>query len=242
MSQKVSLPAARVLIVDDDIAVAGVHQGFVLAHGALEVAGLAHTGQDALQAIERLSPDLVLLDIYLPDMSGLEVLRTLRSRGSPVDVLAITAAREVETVREAVASGVWNYLVKPFTVAALHERLDNYLARRTRASALMRSGALEQSEIDKILGSRATRELLPAALPKGLALATLDSVRAALSPGRDASASEVAQIVGIARVSARRYLEHLVSIGEAQVRPRYGGSGRPENRYLRIGFGTSSSK
>ena len=109
----------RVLIVDDDVAVAGVHQGFVLVHPGFDVVGMAHDGASALAAVRRIEPDLVLLDIGLPDVSGLEVARTLRTEGHRVDILAITAARELETVREAMSIGVWHYLVKPFTQSGL---------------------------------------------------------------------------------------------------------------------------
>ena len=82
-----------VLIVDDDFMVAKVHAGFVSALEGFEVVGTASSGAEALAEIARLQPDLVLLDVYLPDMTGLEVLRRLRAGGSPVEVIVISAAR-----------------------------------------------------------------------------------------------------------------------------------------------------
>ena len=223
----------RVLVVDDDFAVAGLHTGFLQADGRLEVVGSAHTGAEALRLVEEQHPDLVLLDIYLPDMTGVEVLRRLRTRegAAPVDVIAITAARELETVRAAMAGGVLHYLVKPFTAQVLRERIDDYLVRW---EALRRSDGgevLDQEDVDRLLSvPRAPRRHVP--LPKGLSSRTLDLVVEALrSAGGDASAQEIGDVVGVSRVSARRYLEHLAGAGKAEVTPRYGAAGRPENRY-----------
>lgn len=220
----------RVLVVEDEVAVAGVHQGFLVAHGGFEVVGLAHTGEDAVRDVERLDPDLVLLDIHLPDMSGVEVLRRLRQRpGKPVDVIAVTAAQEAETVRAAMAGGVASYLVKPFTMAALHERLDGYLRQRTVGADDER---LDQRQIDRLMRAPGARPELR--LPKGLAPETLDQVEAELDRVGSASAVEVGDAIGLSRVSVRRYLEYLVDVGRAVRRPRYGTAGRPEIEYRMV--------
>lgn len=222
----------RVLVVDDDFAVAALHRGFLEADGRMDVVGTAHTGAEVLRLVDELKPDLLLLDIYLPDMTGIEVLRQLRAgRGEPVDVIAITAARELETVRAAMAGGVLHYLAKPFPARVLRERLDDYLVHW---EALRRSGdtdVLDQDEVDLLLSApRSARARRP--LPKGLSQRTLDLVAKALrDTASDASAHEVGEAVGISRVSARRYLEQLVASGKAEVTPRYGAAGRPENRY-----------
>lgn len=224
---------ARVLVVDDDFAVAVLHRGFVEAHGRFDVVGVAHTGGDALQMVDEHAPDLVLLDIYLPDMNGVEVLTELRRRpGQPVDVIAITAARELETVRAAMAGGVLHYLVKPFTARVLHERLDDYLQHRDEISRTEQSSSdLDQQQVDRLLAApRATRSAT--SLPKGLSPRTMELVARALAGQTGSvSAQEVGSAVGLSRVSARRYLEHLVSVDKARVEPRYGVAGRPENRY-----------
>lgn len=231
----------RVLVVDDDFAVASVHRGYVEALPGFEVVGEVHRGDRAVEAVRALQPDLLLLDVYLPDISGLEVLRRIRSTPGPQpDVLAITAAREVETVRQAMAGGVVDYLVKPFSLATFRERLEVYRAHRTE---LLRrsedtSTSLEQRDVDRMLHSR--RAGSPGAvadLPKGLSHRTLESVARALrtASAQDLSAGEVAERCGLARVSARRYLEHLERTGRAAVFPRYGGTGRPENGYRWVG-------
>ncbi|TKV28732.1 response regulator [Arthrobacter sp. NamB2] len=234
------------LVVDDDHQVAGIHTGFLLAHGAFDVVGAAHTGARALELVDELHPRLVLLDIHLPDMTGIEVLRALRNRpGEPLDVIAITAARELDTVRAAVAGGVLHYLVKPFNAAVLNQRLDHYVAYRRDVDTHAADGAasLDQGRIDQLLRTTAGTDSgstpsgsLPAptvATPKGLSAPTLDAVMLDLrSHGRGTSASDVADRLGMARVSARRYLEFLVSRGQARIVPQYGSAGRPEKFYV----------
>ncbi|WP_160666817.1 response regulator [Pseudarthrobacter sp. ATCC 49987] len=237
------MSSIRTLIIDDDVAVAGIHHGFLLARGGFDVVSLAHTGQQGLDLAAELRPELVLLDIHLPDMSGLDVLRQLRGRQQALDVLVITASRELETVRGAMAGGVLHYLVKPFTSQALNERLDEYLLLRRELAAGGASGPLDQDSIDRLVApSRraivADSGTAPAPgsvtrLPKGLSRPTLDAVIEALkSTSDDVSAAGMALQLGLSRVSARRYLEYLVIHGFARLTPRYGAAGRPENRYL----------
>ncbi|WP_309111053.1 response regulator [Saccharothrix sp.] len=216
----------RTLVVDDDFAVAAVHRAFLEALPEFTVVGEAHGGGEALRAVESLRPDLVLLDIHLPDISGLEVLARLRARsGPPVDVIAVTAARELETVRQAMSRGVDHYLVKPFTRAAFLDRMREYLARRLEVQRL--GQWLDQDEVDQLLQHRPR-----AGLPKGLSAVTLRLVTEALRDSEaDLSAQEVGERAGLSRVSARRYLEHLVAVGKAEVQPRYGMANRPAHGY-----------
>jgi response regulator of citrate/malate metabolism len=239
----------RVLVVDDDFMVARVNQGMVDRLPGFTVVGQAHTGADALAAVHGLEPDLVLLDVYLPDMSGLEVLRRLREGSYPVDVLAVTAAQDVETIRTAMRGGVVHYLIKPFTFDALRDRLERYAHAHRRLSA-QATAEVGQSDVDRVFGTVRSDPPAPPAetsgpsrsgLPKGLAAETARLVEGALRQAEgDLSAAECATLTGLARVSARRYLEHFVSTGRARVRLRYGGSGRPERRYRWAGLRESA--
>jgi response regulator of citrate/malate metabolism len=206
----------RTLIVDDDFRVAELHRAYVERVPGFSVVGLTGTGSEALRLIQQLQPDLVLLDIYLPDISGLEVLRTLRdSGGAKVDVIAITAARDVDTLRSAMHGGVAQYLIKPFRSSALEEKLQSY--------ALMRSRLLQLSEADQDAVDRLYGTLWPGHAerpPKGLA-----------RPTSGLTAAEVAERASLSRVTARRYLDHLCRVGLAKVAMRYGAPGRPEHRY-----------
>jgi response regulator of citrate/malate metabolism len=220
----------RVVVVDDDFMVARVHSRFVERTPGFTVVGVAHTGTEALAQVERLRPDLMLLDIYLPDLSGLAVLQRLRESGPPeVDVLVVSAARDVESIKQALRGGVAHYLVKPFDQAALAERLERYAEQRRRLSALTEA---RQEDVDRVFGSPGLTTGRTT-MPKGLTAETAQLVREALTTaGPDGlSASECASRTGLSRVSARRYLEHLAALGHAEVRSRYGASGRPERRF-----------
>jgi len=227
-----------VLVVDDDPAVASLHQAYVGTLAGFTCVGVVHRGVDALRAVEALRPDLVLLDVHLPDVPGTEVLRVLRASGSDVDVVVVTAARELDVVRASMSGGVVDFLVKPFSLALFTDRLQAYAAHRRQLARTGSGGAagLEQDDVDRLLHPVARAAAGPAAperLPKGLSHRSLELVVQVLrsAPEPDLSAGEVAARCGMARVSARRYLEHLEQTGRAAVRPRYGVAGRPENGY-----------
>lgn len=224
----------EVLVVDDDFMVARIHRGYVERLPGFRVVGEAHTGAAALDAVTSLRPDLVLLDIHLPDVSGLQVLRALRADPDcQSDVLAITAARDVETVRAALHGGVVGYLVKPFSLAALSERLRRYAEQRREVAGV---AEMDQADVDRLFAASSSG---PVPLPKGLSVTTCGLVVESLrTAGGDLSAAQMADRVGISRVSARRYLEHLQAAGQATLRLRYGTSGRPEHRYSWAGSAT----
>ena len=141
----------RVLVVDDDFMVAKVHSGYVARTPGFEVVGVAHTGADAVRLVRELRPDLVLLDVYLPDVDGLAVLRELRGVADDVDVIVITAATDVETVRSALRGGVLHYLIKPFEYAALRDQLAHFAALDRRLDQLASAG---QADVDQVFGAR----------------------------------------------------------------------------------------
>ncbi len=227
------------LVVDDDFRVAQLHGDYVGQVDGFQLAGIAHSGAEALALVDRLRPDLVLLDFYLPDIPGLEVIRRLREENHPkVDVIAITAARDVDSLREAMRGGVVHYLIKPFRLSAFEEKLSSYASARAR---LARMGQAEQADVDRVFG--VLRSGGGAPLPKRLSDATLELVEATL--GRAASglsATEVADAAGLSRVTARRYLEHLCRIGRAELTMRYGGPGRPQHRYRIVGPDTGARR
>lgn len=223
-------PPLRVLVVDDDFLVAKVHTGFVEQVEGFEVVGSARDGAEALRLAEANHPDVVLLDVHLPDLSGLEVLRRMRAAGVTSEVLMVTAERDLDAVQQARAAGAVGYLVKPFTRDDLQARLADVRRARTHLTALASATEQvpEQADIDQVFGVRAEPDTAP--LPKGLNRQTGDLVLAALAAG-ELSASECAEKLGLSRVTARRYLEHFVETGAATARQQYGRVGRPERRY-----------
>lgn len=218
------------LIVEDDALVAEVHASYVERVPGFEVVGVAHRATEALELLTSRPVDLVLLDFHLPDAQGLELLRMLRARTArPIDVIAVTAARDQESIRRAIAQGVVQYLVKPFAFATFADKLERYAAYRDQAD---RSPQAEQADIDALFGTL-RGSVSQRSLPKGLNATTLEHVRNVLSDaaGEALTASEVAGRCGLSRVTARRYLEHLAIDGTAQLSMRYGGTGRPEHLY-----------
>jgi response regulator of citrate/malate metabolism len=221
----------RVLVVEDDPVAADAHRAYVERVAGFTVAGVVHSGNDAIRFCSRNPVDLVLLDFYLPDTHGLAVCAALRAASAPVDVIAVTSARDLSIVRAAVSSGVMQYLLKPFTFATLRGKLETYAAWREQVVQPGEVGG--QNDVDRMLSELRTPGQGP--LPKGLSASTLESINAALADAAEGlSAAAIATAVGIARVTARRYLEYLADNGIAQRRPHYGSVGRPEVWYVLV--------
>ena len=218
----------RALVVEDDPMTASIHRSYVERVPGFEVVGEAHTGKSALELTRSLRPDLLLLDIYLPDMSGLDVLRALRDPREPhVDVVVVTAAKDVGTLRTAIHGGVIHYLVKPFFFDTLRERLEGYAALHGRLQRLREPDQYDIDNVFALLRSRGRH-----ALPKGISAPTLELVVAALRRADgEVTAVDVSRQAGISRGTARRYLEYLALSGAIELSLRYGTTGRPEHLY-----------
>jgi len=223
----------RVLVVEDEELSAQAHADYVRRTAGFELAGVARSSVEALRVLRAHSArdravDLVLLDMQLPDGHGLGLLRAMRTEGHLCDVIAVTAARDVEVVKRAVAQGVVLYLLKPFTYAGFRGKLEQYADYRARLGA--GGDTLGQDEVDRVLGVLRTAPR-HSAIPKGMSVDTLREVTLALRDGAGRSASELAGDIGASRVTARRYLEYLADEQVVERSVRYGGSGRPEVEY-----------
>jgi len=223
----------RVLVVEDEPVAAEAHAEYVRRVPGFDLASVAHTGQEALRALSRQQVDLVLLDMNLPDLHGLDIVRAMRSAGHTTDVIAVTSARDLQVVRQSVSLGIVQYLLKPFLFSALRERLESYA--RYRAEIAADEVVTSQQAVDRLL-THTRAAGAGSALPKGLSEESLEAVTRLLrEDDRPLSAAEVADRTSASRVTARRYLEYLCSIGLATRQPRYSAAGRPVVEYVWTG-------
>ncbi|GHE91636.1 response regulator [Streptomyces spiralis] len=222
-----------VLVVDDDFRVAEINAKYVGKVPGFRVTARAHSAAQALTCVQRGGIDLVLLDHYLPDRTGLELVHRMREQGLGTDVIMITAAGDVATVQQAMRLGALHYLVKPFTFAALRTRLESYAALRRTVDRVGGRGVAGQEQVDRIFGAlRTTPAPSSPGLPSGHSEPTTDLICGVLHGADEPlSAHEVAARTGLSRSTAQRYLRHLEQAGRLRLSLRYGDTGRPEHRY-----------
>ncbi|HET7399681.1 MAG TPA: response regulator [Intrasporangium sp.] len=224
--------ALRVLVVEDEPIAAEAHTAYVSRVEGFEVVATVGTTREALRALQDKQIDVVLLDMNLPDRHGLDVVRAMRAGGHQADVIAVTSARDVDVVRAAVSLGIVQYVLKPFVFATLRDRLLAYRSYRDQLAAGSEVGT--QAEVDEVIaGARASGDTR---LPKGMGEELLARVSRELrGSGSGRSASEIGEALGVSRVTARRYAEHLCDARLAARRSRYAGAGRPEVEYVWVG-------
>ncbi len=222
----------RVLIVEDDHRIADLHRRFTEKVAGFEVVGIASDYSDAAEQAHILKPDLVLLDLYLPEGNGLDLLLELRGQNLVVDVILITAAREAETLQRALRGGVFDYIIKPVVFNRFEESLNKFALTRQR---LAKAKDVDQAEVDRLMHGSVENPSSPSDTPKGIDPLTLEKVQALFPKGSDGglSADALGKAIGASRSTARRYLEYLVSAGFLEADVNYGTVGRPERFYRR---------
>ena len=206
-----------------------VNKQFVQRVADFQVIGEASTGLEGLTLVRTLRPKLVLLDIFLPDMDGLQVLKQIRQLELPTDVVMLTAARDAGRIQGGFRYGVVDYLIKPFRFERFQEALEKVKLQQPRMAG---AALLNQEDLDRLRAGTGGPAEPEVTLPKGLNEMTLAQIAAYLKQRTQAeSAEEVAEGTGLARVTVRRYLEYLVRCGEVELQVQYGSVGRPVNRY-----------
>ncbi|MGK5546481.1 response regulator [Streptomyces sp. URMC 127] len=221
-----------VLVVDDDFRVAEINAAYVARVPGFRVAAKAHNAAQAMAVLEKGGIDLVLLDHFLPDETGLWLVRRLRQRGDLTDVIMVTASRDVATVQAAMRYGALQYLVKPFAFPGLRVKLEAYAQLRRTLDDAKEAG---QDQVDRIFGTLRTAAT-STPLPKGHSAPTAELIRQVLSDAASPlSAHEVAARSGLSRSTAQRYLKRLEESGRLSLTLKYGETGRPEHRYAWTG-------
>lgn len=221
----------RVMVVEDDFMVADINRQVTEQVEGFMVVKTALNGSAALQYLAQEKIDLVVLDVYLPDLNGLEVLKEARKREFPVDFILITAAHDTHTVEQAMRYGIVDYLIKPFDFARYKAALSDY---RKKRFSLKSAGIMNQGVLDNLLVRTSAFQEEPA-LPKGISQLTLQKIIDCVKESnREALASEVADKVSISRITARRYLEYMTASGMLRKEIRYQRIGRPLIYYVKI--------
>jgi response regulator of citrate/malate metabolism len=225
-----SRPPIRTLVVDDDFRVARIHATSIDRIDGFYCVGQAHTAAQARELIAQQQPDLLVLDIYLPDEDGLSLLRSLTGAGSAPDCIFITAARDLESVRAAMGLGAMYYLVKPFGFGQLKDKLEAYRRWRAEVANASAGSEADQATVDALydmLRGPGTAAAKPRLLPPTMAK-ILQAVRESDVP---VSASSIATQLGVSRPTAQRYLSELHRRGVVELELEYGSAGRPNNLY-----------
>ncbi|ANS87254.1 Transcriptional regulatory protein CitB [Vibrio scophthalmi] len=222
----------RTLIIEDDEAIAQLHYQYLQANPSLDIQGIALNKQQAEMQLEILDPDLLILDVYLPDGTGLDIIQALRQQGKQTDIILITAAREAETLQQAMRLGVVEYLLKPVLLPRLDAAIAHYLKTRNKIES---TEHFDQSFVDSVFNGdqvNAPSNHEYNRLPKGIDAVTLDKIRALFKQQHAWKAEEAGAKIGASRSTARRYLEFLVSTTEVKTDVVYGTVGRPERSYV----------
>jgi len=231
MGNAVSTETLRVMIVEDETKIAEINRRFVERVEGFQVVGIATDTAQALDMLDLLDIDLVLLDIYFPGASGLELLKTIQKEYPNADVIMISAAKEIDAVRESVKGGAFDYILKPLIFERLQETLKKFRLFRSRLAKLQKERRqLSQDEIDQLIKGDEKRE--SAYLPSGIDKLTLEKIDHVIKEVKDGlTAEHVSKAIGASRSTARRYLEYLVSEGRLKADLYYGAVGRPERIY-----------
>lgn len=228
----------NVLLIEDDPMVREVNRQFIEQIKGFSLIGYASNGIEGIQKIRQLTPELVFMDIFMPEQDGIITLGKIREEHLPVDVIAVTAANDMPTVQRILHLGVYDYIMKPFTFERIEQTLKNYQNYRKKISDMQ---DLTQHDVDHLRQQRLPEQvtvstgkdaILIEELPKGFNRATLDKVLAYIQEsGGAVSAEEVSTYIGTARVTARRYLDFLEKQKLLKVDIQYGSVGRPIHRY-----------
>lgn len=220
----------RVIIVEDDPMVAQLNAQYLSQFPQLKVEGVFSNGRDALAFLKKNSIELAIVDMYMPMLNGLELLRNLRGNGIQTAVIMITAATEMNVVEETLLLGIEDYIIKPFAFQRLQEAVQRYLSK---VSLVKSSTKADQTVVDQLLSNDPSVETVVRDLRKGLNAKTLQSIENHLrSDLRGAHTCEsISSASGLSKVTVRNYLNYLIEIGQLDSSIDYETGGRPRILY-----------
>ncbi|MFL6557663.1 MAG: response regulator [Bacillus sp. (in: firmicutes)] len=220
----------KVAIAEDDFRIADIHEKFLKKYKEIDVVGKSLNGEQTLQILTEKTPDLLILDVYMPDMLGSDLLPIIRERFPKVSIIMITAATDKAFVEKALGYGVENYLIKPVNREKFDEVILEYIKKH---SLLTSRQEVNQNYVDLLFGNKIIEK--GTGLPKGIDEITLGKVKHVLQlKNQGLSAEDVGKEIGASRITARRYLEYLSSTKEAKAEVVYGIVGRPERKYYPV--------
>lgn len=221
----------EILIIEDDKRISDIHRRFIEKLEGFKVIGSAYTGEEATDWIISYKPDLVLLDVYLPDTLGTELLAVIQEYSPDTDIIFITAAAEANIVKKAFRSGVADYILKPLTFEKFKESLLSY---KTKRDILTGNGEVQENLIDSLWNKSAVHTSnLGDHPPKGIDPITKEKIVNYIKKINGGITAEALGLeVGVSRSTARRYLEYLASEKLVFAELIYGTVGRPERRYF----------
>lgn len=216
-----------VLIVEDDPMVAELNRRYLEKVEGFSLAEMVSNGEEALAYLQDNQVDLVLLDVFMSGMNGLDLLAAIRRQQYGVDVILVTAARDKQSVQAALRQGAVDYLIKPFEFERFQAAL---LAFKQRTDFIKNQENLCQTGLDEQVFNQ--NRIEKSELPKGLDRHTLQKVWRHITAAQgEFTAEMMAGLVGISQVSIRKYLKYLEAVDLLNVTINYGAVGRPISKY-----------
>lgn len=217
----------KVLIVEDDPMVALINKRYLQQFKQIQIFGPVMSEEDVLSLLEHEQINLIIMDVFLPQKSGLEILKTIREKQYTVDVIMVTAANSALELKQAFAYGALDYLVKPFEAARFEEAYKKYQSKK---GFLSRRNLINQDDIDAFMKTSVTHY---EELPKGLNKRTLEKITTFLKEHSDRiwTLREIANETKISNVTIKKYMDYLESLDQLRVESTAGNIGRPELKY-----------
>jgi len=217
----------KVLIVEDDPMVAMINERYVKKNKLFCVAGSVRSGQEAISFLEKEAVDLIILDVYMPYLDGIETLKKIREMNIPSEVIMVTAANDASTLEKTVHLGVVDYLIKPFAYERFQVALEKYISH---VAVIRNSDSLNQNIIDSYFASSAKSE--SSRYPKGIQEKTVSLILECFQNKDDyLSGDMIAEKTGLSNVTVRHYMSYLVKDGKIVETVNYGTGGRPSMLY-----------